>query len=91
MAHEAVVGQAGSPFEWRAMEGLACGCVVVAYEARGLGLLFVNVEAKGPLCATTAHEIGRTLTVGDASDLDPDGVPDESRGGPDAPIAIVPV
>ncbi|HAK57049.1 MAG TPA: hypothetical protein DCP38_16450 [Acidobacteria bacterium] len=53
------------------MEGLPCGCVAVAYEARGLGLVLVNVEAKGPLCGATDHQIGRTLTVGEPADLAP--------------------
>jgi hypothetical protein len=80
MAYEAAVGQGREPFEWRAMEGLPCGCVAVAYEARGMGLVLVNVEAKGPLCGATDHQIGRTLTVGEPADLAP--ATDREPGNP---------
>ena len=66
------VPRVGDPFEMRAMETLPCGCVAVAYEARSLGLLMVDLEAKGPHCVLMTHAQGRTLQVGEAGDLDLD-------------------
>lgn len=69
MTSQAVL-RVADPFEIRAMETLPCGCVAVAYEARSLGVLTVNLEAKGPHCVMPTHAQGRTLQVGEAGDLD---------------------
>ena len=45
-----------------ALHALPCGCVAAVYKASDLEL--VSLEARGPHCLYTQHQMGRVLGVG---------------------------
>jgi hypothetical protein len=51
------------------LHGLPCGCVAAVYHAQPLDAEVVAVEARGPHCLYTQHQVGRvlglSLTTGD--------------------------
>ncbi|MDE3153464.1 MAG: hypothetical protein KGN76_00050 [Acidobacteriota bacterium] len=50
------------------LESLPCGCVAGDFRARPLAVEIVEIEAKGPHCLQPAHQVGRTLELGDLHD-----------------------
>jgi hypothetical protein len=65
-------------FELEALEGLACGCVAVAYRTRPWGFVVVALEAKGPHCILADHTVGQILQLGDPADLAPENEEDDA-------------
>jgi len=70
---QAPVKPAYTFLELEALEGLPCGCVAAAYNARPWDVAVVTLEAKGPHCNLAGHEMGQILRLGDPSEFeDPD-------------------
>jgi hypothetical protein len=40
---------------------MPCGCVAAAYRSFQWGVGMVSIEAKGPHCILSGHELGRVL------------------------------
>jgi hypothetical protein len=60
-----------------ALEGLPCGCVAAAYRARPWDVAVISLEAKGPHCILSGHNIGQILRLGDPSEFEEEDEADE--------------
>lgn len=58
--------------EFESFEALPCGCVAGAYRAMPWSLNLVRLEAKGPHCPRTEHELNHVLDVDIEEDADPE-------------------
>jgi hypothetical protein len=61
--------------EFESFEALPCGCVAGAYRAMPWELSLVRLEAKGPHCPRTEHELNQVLGV-EVEDADEEDVAD---------------
>lgn len=49
-----------------ALHALPCGCVAAVYQTQPLDTEIVSLEARGPHCVYSSHQIGRVLGVSTA-------------------------
>jgi hypothetical protein len=59
--------------EFESFQALPCGCVAGEYRAMPWALNLVRVEAKGPHCFRTEHEVNQVLDVDVEEETDVDG------------------
>ena len=59
-AHE-IRGRQALQYALDTLQALPCGCVAAVYRTQPLDTEIVSVEARGPHCFYSQHQIGRVL------------------------------
>ena len=65
-AHD-VRGRQVPHYTLETLQALPCGCVAAVYRAQPLEAEIVSVEARGPHCLYSQHQVGRVLGLSTAN------------------------